>query len=362
MDTLEEKIKNAFSQISFGSNGGSILDSDVIYSLEIDQKTASVTLVISAENESIKEETSKKVEEALKGFDEIDNVKIEIVGSREEVMAKSKQNPANPANPANPGSPEKILHLQNYENVILVASGKGGVGKSTVAINLALALKAMGKSVSLMDADVYGPSVPIMLGRRNETLQLVGQQIKPLNQFGLEFMSVGNMVNEDQALIWRGPMTHQVIQQILRDAAWSGGDYMIIDMPPGTGDVQLSIAQLTAAAGAVVVCTPQDVALLDARKAIAMFDKVNIPVLGMIENMSSFVCPKCGEETPIFSKGGTEKESEAQKVAFLGRVPIEMDIRLGSDNGDPVVNAMPDSKSAKIFIEMAEKLDKLVEA
>jgi len=358
MDALEDKIKNAFSQISYGSNGGSILDSDVIYSLEIDQKTASVVLVISEENASIKDDTAKKVEEALKGFDEIDNVKIQIESSREDVMGKSQQNPANQANP---GSPEQILHLQNYENVILVASGKGGVGKSTVAINLALALKELGKTVSLMDADVYGPSVPIMLGRRNETLELVGEKIKPLNQFGIEFMSVGNMVNEDQALIWRGPMTHQVIQQILRDADWSGGDYMIIDMPPGTGDVQLSIAQLTSAAGAVVVCTPQDVALLDARKAIAMFDKVNIPVLGIIENMSSFVCPKCGEETPIFSKGGAEKESEAQKVAFIGRVPIEMDIRLGSDNGDPVVNAMPDSKSAKTFMEMAEKLIKLVE-
>ncbi len=355
MDPLEQKIKEAFQQIPYGENGGSILDNNVVYSMEIEKDTARVVLIIPDGDENLAAKITQEVKEALKSFEEINQVDIGIAGSKEEIEAEAQQ-----AAQMTPGPPQEANYLQEYKNVILVASGKGGVGKSTVAINLALALKSIGKTVSIMDADVYGPSVPIMFGRRNEPLQVVNEQIEPLSQFGVEFMSVGNMVKEEDALIWRGPMVHQVLQQILRDAAWPGGDYMIIDLPPGTGDAQLSVAQMTAATGVVVVCTPQDVALMDARKAISMFDKVNIPVLGMIENMSSFVCPKCGAETPIFSKGGTERESAAQEIPFIGRIPIEMDIRLGSDNGDPVVHAMPESASAKVFKEIAEKLDLLV--
>ncbi len=356
MDSIEQKIREALQQIPFSDNGGNILDSEVVYSLELSGEAASVVLIIGDDYQSMREETVSKVEQGLKAIDGISEVAVKVVTSREEAEPQQQQQNAG----VNPQAPEEANYLQEYKNVILVASGKGGVGKSTVAINLALALKALGKKVSVMDADVYGPSIPIMLGRRNDPLQVEGQQVKPLNQYGIDFISVGNMVKEDQALIWRGPMTHQVIQQMLRDSAWPGGDYMIVDLPPGTGDVQLSVAQMTAASGAVIVCTPQDVALLDARKAIAMFSKVNIPVLGMIENMSAFVCPKCGEETPIFAKGGTERESEAQDIAYIGRVPIEMDIRLGSDNGDPIVNASPNSSTAKVFKEMAAKLDQIV--
>ncbi len=355
MDPLEQKIKSVLEQIPFGENGTNIVEKNVVYSMAIEHNKASVVLVIPEEYKDLEGDVARKVKEGLKGLEEINSVNIDIVRSPSEVEGKGQ------ANSANPAPPEQANYLKEYENVILVASGKGGVGKSTVAINLALALKKIGKTVSLMDADVYGPSVPIMLGLRGETIKLEGSQIKPINKYGLDCISVGNMIKEDQALIWRGPMAHQVIQNMLRDAAWPGGEYMIIDLPPGTGDVQLSLAQLTAATGAVVVCTPQDVALLDARKAIAMFDKVNIPVIGMIENMSAFVCPKCGAETPIFSKGGTERESEAQQVAFVGRVPIELDIRLGSDNGDPVVHGMPNSAAAKNFVEMAENLDKIIQ-
>jgi ATP-binding protein involved in chromosome partitioning len=358
MDPLEQKIKSVLEQIPFGENGTNIVEQNVIYSLEVENSKATVVLVIAEEYKELEGEVARQVKEGLKTLDEINSVSIDIIRSKDEVEAKES---ANSANPANPAPPQQASYLKEYENVVLVASGKGGVGKSTVALNLALALKKIGKTVSMMDADVYGPSMPIMMGLRGETLKLTGNQIKPINKFGLDVISVGNMVSEDQAMIWRGPMAHQVIENMLRDAAWPGGEYMIIDLPPGTGDVQLSLAQLTAATGAVVVCTPQDVALLDARKAIAMFDKVNIPVLGMVENMSSFVCPKCGAETPIFSKGGTEKESEDQSVAFLGRVPIELDIRLGGDNGDPVVNGMPNSASAKNFVEMAENLDKIIQ-
>ncbi len=355
MDSIEQKIRETLQQIPFSNNGGNILDSGVVYSLELSGETANVVLVISQENQQFKDETISKVEQGLKSIEGISEVGIKVVDSKDEIEAKQKA-----ASGANPAPPEQANYLQEYANVILVASGKGGVGKSTVAINLALALKALGKTVSVLDADVYGPSIPIMLGKRDEPLQVEGEKVKPLNQYGIDFMSVGNMVKEDQALIWRGPMAHQVIQQMLRDAAWPGGDYMIIDLPPGTGDVQLSLSQMVAATGAVIVCTPQDVALLDARKAIAMFTKVNIPVLGMIENMSAFVCPKCGAETPIFAKGGAERESSAQEIAFIGAVPIELDIRLGADNGDPIVHASPNSASAKIFKEMANKLDQIV--
>lgn len=355
MDPLEQKITKILEEIPFGDNGSNILEANVIHSLDIDKSKASVVLIIPEEYQSLETDIAGKVKEGLKSLEEIDLVTLEIVRSKAELEVKEQ------GAQQNPPPPEQANYLSEYENIVLVASGKGGVGKSTVAINLALALKDMGKKVSLMDADVYGPSIPIMLGVRNETIKMEGIQIAPINKHGLHFISVGNMVKEEDALIWRGPMAHQVIQNILRDSAWPGGDYMIIDLPPGTGDVQLSLAQLTAATGAVVVCTPQDVALLDARKAIAMFDKVNIPVIGMIENMSSFVCPKCGAETPIFSKGGTEKESQSQDVAFLGRIPIEIDIRLGADNGDPVVNAMPNSTSAKCFKEMAEALDKTIQ-
>ncbi len=356
MDPLEQKIKEALEQIPFGENGSNILEANVVYAAEINNQRADITLIIKEEFADLEGEVARNVKEAINAIEEIEQVVITIARSEQELQAQAGDAPAQP----NPAPPITESYLQEYENIILVASGKGGVGKSTVAINLALALKSIGKKVSLMDADVYGPSAPIMLGMRNEPLKMEGNQVKPLNKYGLDFISVGNMVKEDQALIWRGPMTHQIIQQMLRDSAWPGGDYMIIDLPPGTGDVQLSLSQLTQATGAVVVCTPQDVALLDARKAVGMFDKVNIPILGIIENMSFFVCPKCGAETPIFSKGGAERESQAQQVPLIGQIPIELDIRLGSDNGDPVVHGMPNSASAKHFIEMAEALDKIV--
>lgn len=355
MDPLEQKVKSVLEQIPFGDNGTSILEKNVVHSMDVVQQKASVVLVIPEEYKNLEGDIARRVKEGLKSIDGIEQVMIDIVRSEEEIEAKQQ------AAAVNPPPPEQADYLKEYDHVILVASGKGGVGKSTVAINLAMALKKLGKNVSLMDADVYGPSAPIMLGEREQTVKVEGSQIKPLTKYGLSFISVGNMIKEDQALIWRGPMAHQAIQNMMRDTAWPGGDYIVIDLPPGTGDVQLSIAQMTAATGAVIVCTPQDVALLDARKAIAMFDKVNIPVLGMIENMSSFVCPKCGEETPIFSKGGTEKESEAQNIPFIGRIPIELDIRLGSDNGDPVVHGMPNSTAAKNFVEMAKNLDKVVQ-
>ena len=344
MDPLQEKAVEVFKQISFGDNGTNIIDANVVHSMSIEASTAHLVLVIDKEHEDIRDSIGQEIRTELSKIDGIEKVVIRFTLSEDEAKASLGT------------SPQQAHYLQDYANVILVASGKGGVGKSTVAVNLALALKSFGKRVSLLDADVFGPSIPAMLKAREERVLVEKDKIKPIERLGMQFMSVGNMVDEEMAVIWRGPMVHQALEQILRDSAWDGGDYMIIDLPPGTGDVQITIAQLTRATGTVVVCTPQDVALLDARKAMGMFGKVNIPVLGLIENMSSFVCPKCGAETPIFSKGGVEKESEEKNIPFLGRIPIDLEVRLGGDSGEPVVDAMPNSAIAKHFKEMAKNL------
>lgn len=349
MDPLQQKALDVFKQIPFGDNGGNIVDADVVHSMSIEGSTAHLVLVIGKENEGIRDTIGHQIRADLTKIDGIDQVAIRFTLSEEEAKASLGT------------APQQAHYLKDYANVILVSSGKGGVGKSTIAVNLALALKALGKRVSLIDADVFGPSIPAMLNAREERVYVEKDKIKPIERLGMQFMSVGNMVDEEVAVIWRGPMVHQAIEQILRDTAWDGGDYMIIDLPPGTGDVQITIAQLTQASGSVVVCTPQDVALLDARKAMGMFGKVNIPILGLIENMSSFVCPKCGAETPIFSKGGIEKESQEKDIPFLGRIPIELDVRLGGDSGEPVVDAMPNSAVAKNFKEMAQNLIDILE-
>jgi ATP-binding protein involved in chromosome partitioning len=344
MDPLQQKAIDVFKQIPFGDNGTNIVDANIVHSMSIEGSTAHLVLVIGKENEGIRDTLGHKIREDLTKIDGIDQVAIRFTLSEDEAKASLGT------------SPQQAHYLKDYTNVVLISSGKGGVGKSTIAVNLALALKALGKKVSLIDADVFGPSIPAMLNAREERVYVEKDKIKPIERLGMQFMSIGNMVDEEVAVIWRGPMVHQAIEQILRDSAWDGGDYMIIDLPPGTGDVQITIAQLTQASGSVVVCTPQDVALLDARKAMGMFGKVNIPIIGLIENMSSFVCPKCGAETPIFSKGGIEKESQEKDIPFLGRIPIELEVRLGGDSGEPVVDAMPNSAVAKSFKEMAQNL------
>ena len=248
------------------------------------------------------------------------------------------------------------MYLDNYDAVIAIASGKGGVGKSTVAVNLAVTLAKMGHKTSLFDADIYGPSLPIMLGLRNTRPDIAGNRIQPLKKYGLNVLSIGNLIEEAAATIWRGPMVHQVIEQLLRDADWPGGEFMVIDLPPGTGDAQLTISQICEVAGAVIVSTPQDVALLDAIKGVSMFQKVDIPIIGLVENMSSFICPHCHEETPIFSKGTAQKASGQYNIPFLGRIPIELAIREGGDNGVPVASQEGDFPSARAFREVTEAM------
>jgi ATP-binding protein involved in chromosome partitioning len=248
------------------------------------------------------------------------------------------------------------IDVPGVKHIIAVASGKGGVGKSTTAVNLALGLAANGVSTGLLDADIYGPSMPRMLDVREKPESIDGKALKPIERYGLKTMSIGYIVNEDTPMIWRGPMVSSALEQMLRDVQWGELDVLVVDMPPGTGDAQLTLAQRVALAGAVIVSTPQDIALVDARKGLNMFRKVAVPVLGFVENMSFFLCPHCGERSEIFGHGGAREEAEKLGVPFLGEVPLHLDIRTTSDSGHPIVVAQPDSPHAQIYKNIAGRV------
>ncbi len=254
------------------------------------------------------------------------------------------------------------IDVPGVKHIIAVASGKGGVGKSTTAVNLALGLAANGLATGLLDADIYGPSMPRMLGVTEKPESADGKMLKPIERFGLKTMSIGYIVNEDTPMIWRGPMVSSALEQMLRDVTWGDLDVLVVDMPPGTGDAQLTLAQRVALAGAVIVSTPQDIALVDARKGLNMFRKVAVPVLGIVENMSYFLCPKCGERSEIFGHGGAHEEADKLGVPFLGEVPLHLDIRTTSDSGNPIVVSKPDSQHAQVYKNVAGRVWKQLSA
>jgi ATP-binding protein involved in chromosome partitioning len=258
--------------------------------------------------------------------------------------------------PPAPASGGRAALAPGVRAIIAVASGKGGVGKSTVAANLALAMRANGLSVGVLDADIYGPSMPRMLGISGRPSSVDGKILRPMENYGIKCMSIGFLVPEDTPMIWRGPMVMSALQQMLRDVAWGELDAMIVDMPPGTGDAQLTMAQQVSLAGAVIVSTPQDIALIDARKGLAMFKKVDVPVLGIIENMSYFLCPHCGERSDIFGHGGARREAARHGTEFLGEVPLDLAIRETSDEGRPIVVSAPDSAYARTFRDIAARV------
>jgi len=254
------------------------------------------------------------------------------------------------------------IEVPGVKHIIAVASGKGGVGKSTTAVNLALGLAANGISTGLLDADIYGPSMPRMLDVKEKPESIDGKQLKPIERYGIKTMSIGYIVAEDTPMIWRGPMVSSALEQMLRDVQWGDLDVLVVDMPPGTGDAQLTLAQRVALAGAVIVSTPQDIALVDARKGLNMFRKVAVPVLGIVENMSYFLCPKCGERSEIFGHGGAHEEADKLGVPFLGEIPLHLDIRTTSDSGHPIVVSKPESTHAQVYKNIAGRVWKQLSA
>ena len=355
MDDLQKQFENAFASLAYGDSGKNLLQADVVHGCVINDDFAKVTIILE-ENSPLRPTLPDQIENRVLEIAGIERVAIEVLAEAPPDAEKPQARPR----PAQ--QPRRTAYLQNYDNVVAVASGKGGVGKSTVAVNLALTLAKMGHSVSLFDADIYGPSLPIMLGLREVKPQIVGNQLIPIRQYGLHAMSIGNLVDESASMVWRGPMVHQAIEQMLRDTQWPGGDFMVMDLPPGTGDAQLTLSQMVEMSGAVIVSTPQDVALLDAAKAVNMFGKVDIEILGIVENMSFFQCPHCQKETHIFGHEGAKKESKKLGVPFLGGIPIELEVRQGGDSGKPLMAQEEDSPARKAFRLVAENVIQSLES
>jgi ATP-binding protein involved in chromosome partitioning len=312
-----------------------------------------VFLSISVDADAVKawEPVRKAAEEAVRAMPEISSALVALTAER----AGRTGSPV-PGRPQAGAAARTVPGVPGIDKVIAVASGKGGVGKSTTAVNLALGLRDLGLTVGLLDADIYGPSIPRLLAIKGRPETIGGRTLRPMDSYGMKVMSIGFLIEEETPMIWRGPMVMSAITQMLREVEWGKLDVLVVDMPPGTGDAQLTLAQQVPLAGAVIVSTPQDLALIDARRGVAMFRRVDVPVLGVVENMSYFLCPHCGKRTDIFSHGGARKEAERLGVPFLGEVPLEAEIRATSDAGLPVVATKPDSPHAKIYREIAERV------
>ena len=303
------------------------------------------------------ESVRKRAEDAVRAMPGVTSVMVALTAERRPGAATARPQQAAPARGQPGAAPgQAIVGVPGVEAIIAVASGKGGVGKSTTAVNLALGLRDLGLRVGILDADIYGPSLPKLLAIREKPQTVGGTRLKPITRYGLTVMSIGFLIEEETPMIWRGPMVMSALTQMLREVEWGALDVMVVDMPPGTGDAQLTMAQQVPLKGAVIVSTPQDLALIDARRGIAMFKRVNVPVLGIVENMSYFLCPQCGTRSDIFGHGGARREAERLKVPFLGEVPLHMTIREKSDAGLPVVATEPDGEHAEIYRGIAAKV------
>jgi len=306
--------------------------------IEIEGGKVEIGVELGFPADGIKESVAANVKEAVESVDGVSSANV-TVGWK--VTAHSVQKSLKP--------------IDNVKNIIAVASGKGGVGKSTTAVNLALALAAEGAKVGILDADIYGPSQPRMLGVSGQPESKDGKTLEPITSHGIQAMSIGFLIDEETPMIWRGPMVTQALEQLLNDTNWDSLDYLVIDLPPGTGDTQLTLAQKVPVSGAVIVTTPQDIALLDARKGFKMFEKVEVPVLGIVENMSIHICSNCGHEEHIFGEGGGGRMAEQYGVDFLGALPLDIRIREETDGGNPTVVAEPDARISQIYREIARK-------
>jgi len=332
----EEKILGALSSVMDPDLNRDLVSLNMIREIKVDGALVSFKLVLTTTACPLKKELEDSSREAVLAIEGVKEVNIDVTAD----VPKSKK------------MPDKAP-LPGIKNTIAVASGKGGVGKSTVAVNLALSLAGTGAKVGLLDADVYGPSVPLMMGIHEMPEATEDEKLIPIENHGVKLISVGFMIDDETPLIWRGPLVMQLIKQFLTGVLWGELDYLIIDLPPGTGDVQLTLVQTIPLTGAVIVTTPQDIALLDARRAIKMFSEVKVPVLGIVENMSVFICPHCNEKTEIFSHGGGQKTSERYNVALLGQLPLDVKTREGGDKGTPIVVMEPESAQAEAFNDIA---------
>ncbi len=337
-EVTKEQIEEAIKSYIEPHMEKDLVSSKAIKGIDIDGDKVKVTVELGFPADGIKAELAAKIKGLVEAVDGVASADVEAGWK---VTAHSVQKSLKP--------------IDNVKNIIAVASGKGGVGKSTTAVNLALALTEEGAKVGILDADIYGPSQPRMLGVSGQPESEDGKSLEPLESYGLQAMSIGFLVDEETPMIWRGPMVTQALEQLLNDTNWSDLDYLIIDLPPGTGDTHLTLAQKVPVSGAVIVTTPQDIALLDARKGFKMFEKVEVPILGIVENMSTHICSNCGHEEHIFGEGGGKRMAEQYDVNFLGALPLDIRIREETDGGRPTVVAEPESRISMIYREIARK-------
>jgi ATP-binding protein involved in chromosome partitioning len=356
------QILEALKRVKGPDLSGNIVDLGLVSEIVVHNAKVYFSIKVDPARAQELEPLRQASEQAVKELGGVDEVAATLTADREQGAPGGNGAGAEPPRQSPPmGAPGRgdSVHMAlvpGVKKIVAVASGKGGVGKSTTAVNLALALQANGHKVGIFDADVYGPSLPRLLGVFGHPQATAEGSLEPMVGHGLKVMSMGFLVEEDTPMIWRGPMVVSALNQMLKDVAWGDLDVLVVDMPPGTGDVQLTMAQQVPLAGAVIVSTPQDLALIDARKGLNMFRKVSVPVLGIVENMSFFLCPKCGERSEIFGHGGAEEEAKTLELPFLGGVPLHMDIRETSDSGQPVVASAPESEQAKIYRDIASKV------
>ena len=336
----EAKIRELLGTLIDPTTGKDYLTGKAVKNVAVSGDAVTVDIVLGYPAKSVLESVRAQVEDALK---RLSGVGRASVSTGWKIVPHAVQG--------------AVKLIPGVRNIVAVASGKGGVGKSTVAVNLALGLAAEGATVGILDADIYGPSQPLMLGLQGQRPQSGdGKSLEPMVSHGVQAMSIGFLIDLDQPMVWRGPMVTQALEQLLRDTRWRDLDYLIVDMPPGTGDIQLTLAQKVPVTGAVIVTTPQDIALLDARKGLKMFEKVNIPILGIVENMATHVCSHCGHEEHIFGEGGGERMAKEHGVTLLGALPLDIKIREQADSGNPTVVAEPNSRIAQTYREIARKV------
>jgi len=357
MTVTKEQVLAALTRVP--SPGGTALpDARVLSDVVVSDGKVFFSLTVDAATVKAWEPVREAAEKAVRSIPGVQSALVALTAERSpgsaaagsrHVSAPQPRQAAHPADKVQPGIP-------GVDAVVAVASGKGGVGKSTTAVNLALGLRDLGMKVGMLDADIYGPSLPKLLAIKEKPETIGGTRLKPIQRYGLTVMSIGFLIDEETPMIWRGPMVMSAITQMLREVEWGKLDIMVVDMPPGTGDAQLTMAQQVPLKGAVIVSTPQDLALIDARRGVSMFKRVNVPVLGIVENMSYFLCPSCGTRSDIFAHGGARHEAERLGVPFLGEVPLHMTIREKSDAGLPVVATAPDSEHARIYRDIASKV------